>query len=158
MTRLSRSSVCVIAFCASAKKKLEEEEETAPISALAAVMATKDTAPKAATVKATPPAAVLAPTVSTGAEGLGGEIVAKAPVTTFDRAKSYLLHLAVNGVQMVHISGATPEEAEKNKGLQAMGRLGGCSKLVFFDVKEGEIRGVRVEGAVYVRAEEVVID
>ncbi|KAH3997165.1 hypothetical protein HBI38_127380 [Parastagonospora nodorum] len=148
------------AAAAAAATKSSEVEETAPVPplTLSAAMASEDTAPKSATVEATPPRAFLAPTASTGAAGLGGEIVARAPVRAFDCAKPCLLHLADNGVQRVRISGATSEETEKNSELQAMGRLGGCNKLVFFDVKDGEIRGVRVDGEMYVRVTEVVID
>jgi hypothetical protein len=148
------------AAAAATTTKSSEVEETTPIPplTLSVAVASEDTAPESATVEATPPAAVLAPTASTGAAGLGGDILARAPVRAFDRAKPCLLHLADNGVQRVRISGATPEETEKNSELQAMGRLGGCNKLVFFDVKDGEIRSVRVDGEMYVRVTEVVID
>ncbi|KAH5547029.1 hypothetical protein HBI51_153360 [Parastagonospora nodorum] len=148
------------AAAAAAATKSSEIEETAPIPplTLSGAMASEGTVPKPATVEATPPAAVLAPTTSTGAAGLGGDMVARAPVRAFDRAKPCLLHLAENGVQTIRISGATSEETEKNSELQAMGRLSGCNKLVFFDVKDGEIKGVRVDGEMYVRVTEVVID
>jgi hypothetical protein len=51
----------------------------------------------------------------------------------------------------IRISGATPEEKERNKDIQAVGLLQGTNELVFFDVKDGEIRGVRVNGVMYAR-------
>ncbi|KAH5504097.1 hypothetical protein HBI17_027300 [Parastagonospora nodorum] len=160
------------------KKILEELEEGAPVSALATVMATKATAPKRATKTAAAAAAAAAaatksseveetapvPPLTLSAAMASEDTAPKSatveatPPRAFDCAKPCLLHLADNGVQRVRISGATSEETEKNSELQAMGRLGGCNKLIFFDVKDGEIRGVRVDGEMYVRLTEVVID
>ncbi|KAH7086724.1 hypothetical protein FB567DRAFT_549179 [Paraphoma chrysanthemicola] len=66
-----------------------------------------------------------------------------------------LLYLAVNGVPQFRVSGATPEETEMNKELQAMGLVAPENKLVAFDVKMGKIRGVRVEGRMFDRVKEV---
>ena len=105
----------ISAAATAVKKETEEAEETVPALTLAAAMATKDSSPKPAIAKAAPLPAFLAHMIRSGAAGLGGDIVARAPSTAFDRAKTYLLHLADNGVQQVRVSGATAEETEKNK-------------------------------------------
>jgi hypothetical protein len=64
---------------------------------------------------------------------------APAPTT-----KTSTLFLACNGVSQVRVSGNTPEEAEMNAELQAMGLVYPEGKMVGFDVVRGEIRGVRV--------------
>lgn len=40
-----------------------------------------------------------------------------------------------------------------NKELQGVGRLGPGGGLVSFDVRNGEVRGIRVRGRMYVRVE-----
>ncbi|KAH7408125.1 hypothetical protein DE146DRAFT_776413 [Phaeosphaeria sp. MPI-PUGE-AT-0046c] len=59
-----------------------------------------------------------------------------------------------NGVPQIRISGATKEETEMNEELQGVGRLGSGEELVSFDVRKGEVVGVRVGGELYVRVGE----
>ncbi|KAH7076550.1 hypothetical protein BKA63DRAFT_285130 [Paraphoma chrysanthemicola] len=65
-----------------------------------------------------------------------------------------LLYLAINGVPQFRVSGATHEETEMNKDLQAMGLVALENRLVAFDVKMGKIRGVRIEGTMFERVKE----
>lgn len=64
------------------------------------------------------------------------------------------LYLNINGVPKFKIGGVTKEEADMNKELQVVGRLGPGGEIVSFDVRMGEIEGVRVGGEMFGRMEE----
>lgn len=61
------------------------------------------------------------------------------------------LFLNCNGVPKIRIAGATEEEKRLNEDLQGVGRLGPTGGLVSFDVRRGDVVGVRVGGRMYGR-------
>jgi hypothetical protein len=162
----------------------QTEKTAAATTTLSGIMATKVTAPKLMTPKATTPSPSSTPQLFSisATAGLGAD-TAPTPVLTLsssataglsaDTASSTaastptatpialsitapcLLFLAINGCPQFRISGSTPEETEKNKELNAMGLWHGKNELVTFEVKNGEIRGVRVKGELYGRVGEV---
>jgi hypothetical protein len=54
----------------------------------------------------------------------------------------------------MRISGATPEETAKNADLQAIAILSPEGSLVSFDIRDGEIMGIRLKREMYFRVAE----
>jgi hypothetical protein len=158
-TKTATAAALSEARCTGDNPVAQKKKTITAATTLSEIMATKASASKPMTPKAAalpPPPAV--PSISATA-GLGADTAAaRTPISTPTApslATGCLLFIAINGCPQVHVSGSTPEETEKNKELNAVGLLHEENELVTFDVKDGEIRGVRVKGEMYVRVTEV---
>ncbi|KAF1912530.1 hypothetical protein BDU57DRAFT_582916 [Ampelomyces quisqualis] len=121
------------------KPPTKTKKPTVPVpKATVSAKATIATASGAAA--ATKPVLLAAPTLHTATA---------APTTPL--GPRVALFLNVNGAPQVRVGGATPEEAVLNAEVQAVARTYPHNGLVSFDVRMGEIGGVRVGREMYVR-------